>query len=91
MDTNYPQHKESFEVVLIKRNISSLTAKPGDFKRIPVVATDPLAAQMSDEVIKEKEWLPLFAAPPGVLTDPEIQARQRELSAEVDVVDRSKI
>ena len=87
-EENYPQHTEQFEVVMLRLGVSPLTALPGDFKRVPIVATDPLAAQLSDEVRKETGYITLFAAKPGVLTDPEVHARRREMD---DTPDRRNI
>jgi hypothetical protein len=89
MDQNFPLHKEPFDVVLLKRGVNSLDASTGDFKRISVEASDPLSAQMHGDVAKEKDYQALFAVPPGVASDPEIQARRREM--EGPAVDRSKI
>lgn len=88
-DESYPTHTEMFDVVMLKKGISQLTAKPEDFKRVKVTAPDPLSAQMHDDVLKESGYLALFAAKPDVLTDPEIQASRREI--EGVAVDRSSI
>jgi hypothetical protein len=90
MDQNYPQHKETFEVVLLKKGVSSLTAEPGDFKRIAIEAAAPGIALLDDKIMAEMDaFVPLFAAPPGVMTEPEIHARRREM--EGPPVDRSKV
>lgn len=78
-----------FEVVMIREGVSDLTATTEDLKRIPVEAADPIGAVMSPEVAGAKGWRPMFAAPPGVPTEPEIMARRRAL--EGPVVDKSKI
>lgn len=85
---NYPKHLEDFEVVLIKDGVSDLSAKPDDFARVAVQAENPIAAQMRDEA-KKKGFRVLFAAKPGVMTDPEIQARRRAM--EGPPIDRSKL
>ncbi len=79
MNENWPQHTEVYDVVLLKNGVNSLDAKPGDFKRITVVASSPLQAQFMPEVEAEKEYTALHTAPVGVATDPEIHARRREL------------
>lgn len=81
VEESYPVHKEQFEVVMLRNSVSDAHALPGDFKRIEVTATDPLAAQMSDLVRAETGYTVLFAAKPGVMTDPEIHARRREMDA----------
>jgi hypothetical protein len=78
-----------FEVVMIRDGVNDLTATTEDLKRIPVQAIDPISAVTSKEVAAVKGWRPMFAAPPGVPTEPEIMARRRAL--EGPVVDRSKI
>lgn len=85
---NYPHRQEDFEVVLIKEGVSDLDAKPDDFKRVPVSASSPLQAEMDDKC-KVKGYRTMFTAKPGVLTDPEIQARRRAL--EGPTTDKSKI
>ena len=87
--TNYPEHKELFEVVLLKKGISSLTAQVGDFKRIAVMASAPGMALIDDIIMAEKDYVPMFATPPGHISDPEIHARRREL--EGPPVDRTKL
>jgi hypothetical protein len=89
-DGYYKPRLEHFEVVCIKDGASVLTATPEDFKRIPVDAEDPLAAQMNDEVRKQAEGhVILFAAKPGIMTDPEVMARSRSFDS--NQVDRSKL
>lgn len=89
MDQNYPTRKEMFDVVMIKKGINDMTAKPEDFKRVSVEATDPIAAQTDDKVIAENEYRVLFATRPGVPTDPETMARRRVY--EGHVTDPTKI
>lgn len=86
MEDIWNNRKEAFEYVCLKPGKSALTAEPGDFERVFVEATDPLQALMSDEVqAKRKEgYSTLFAAKPGVMTDPEIQARARVSSIRWD-------
>lgn len=86
---NYPINKEAFEVVLLKDGVSESSALPPDFKRIPVEASSPHAALIDDSVSKEKGWRPLFATKPGVVTDPEMLARQRELNGKE--IDKTKV
>jgi len=86
---NYPSHLEDFEVVMLKKGVSELTAGEDDFLRVPVQADQPIAALMKDEVQNHKTHRPLFAARPGVMTDPEIMARRRTM--EGPPVDRSRL
>jgi hypothetical protein len=81
---------EDFEIVMLKPKVSAAEAKPDDFERLAVTAADPLSALLSDAgQAKVKEgYLVLFAAKPGMLTDPEIQARARASSTSED---RSKL
>lgn len=89
--TNDPPQTENFDVVLLRNGVNELTAKPDDFRRVPVVATGPLAAVMSGEAaaVAAEGFTILHAATPGVATGPEAMARQREL--EGPPIDRSKI
>jgi hypothetical protein len=76
-----PNRSEPFEVVMLKLGVSEVAAKPEDFRRVPIEATDPLQAMQSDAVAKTEGYRPLFAARPGVLTDPEVHARRRAFEA----------
>jgi hypothetical protein len=85
----YTVRKEMFEVVCCKEGVNTLEAKPEDFKRIAVEAADPLAAQLSDSVREAaKGYQIMFAAKPGIMTDPEVSARVRQMSPSFD---RSKM
>ena len=88
-EPNYPKHNEQFEVVLIQDGVHEFNATPKNIKRIAVEASDPLAAMLSDETQKEKGWRPLCATKPGVMTTPEIMARQRAF--EGGVTDPTKV
>ena len=85
----YPEHKEDFEVVMLKDGVSELDAKPEDIKRVHVNAVSSLAAQMHDDVQKFEGHKAVFVAKPGVPTDLETHARRREL--EGAPVDYTKI
>lgn len=74
---NYPTYTQAFDVVLIKDGVNSMTAKPDDFKRVPVVAADTVQACLHDDVAKEKGFYPLYAVPPGVMGEPEVLAVRR--------------
>jgi hypothetical protein len=81
---------EQFEVVLIRRSANEMSATPASFKRVAVLAPDPLAAMMSEEVRREgKDWRPICATKSGILTDPEVNARRLEM--EGPPIDKSKI
>lgn len=88
-DETYPIHKEDFEVVMIRDGKHEFTAMPEDYKRIFIEAENPLLAQMDDVIAKEKGWRPIAATKPGVLTAPEVGARQRASAG--PFVDRSKL
>jgi hypothetical protein len=90
MEMNYPHRMEMFEVVMIRRSTSEFEAKPADYKRVAVEASEPLQAMLDDKVQAEgKDWRPMCATKPGVYTDPEVNARRREM--EGPPVDRSKL
>lgn len=76
---SYPRHVEAFEVVLLRDGVNQMAAKWEDFKRLPVEAENTLQAQMLDAVRAEKGWSPIFATKPGLLTEPEVLARRREM------------
>ena len=83
MDDEYAHRKEAFEVVMVKNGKNPESAGIEDFRRVPVMATDPLQAQMSDEVeaAKKDVYYPILPGKPGVLTDPEMRARARSFEA----------
>ena len=81
MPDDFATRKEAFDVVMLKNGKHSESAAIEDFRRVPVNATDPLQAQMSDEVAKQDGYYPILVAKPGVLTDPEIHARARSFEA----------
>lgn len=72
---------EVFDVVLIKKEVGEHAAAEDDFKRVRVEAESSLAAQSHADVEKALPeapgWRVMFVAPPGVTTEPEMQARQR--------------
>jgi hypothetical protein len=89
--TNDKPQTENLDVVLRKSGKTDQASEPEDYRRVSVVATGPLQAMMSDEVQKAagEGYDVLFTAQPGVLTGPEVLARQRSL--EGTPIDRSKI
>jgi len=84
------RRKEAFEVLLVKPGKNVVSAAMDDFERIPVTAADPLAAQLDAAVMAKRQegYTFLFVAQPGVMTDPEIQARAR---AHAVAFDRTKV
>jgi hypothetical protein len=81
-DPLYSPREQTFEVVCLKKDVSDGAALPEHFKRITVRADSPYKAQMDPEVAKQSEgYRVLYAALPGVLTDMEILARQRQINA----------
>jgi hypothetical protein len=91
-EDTYPVHTELFDVVMVKDGVSHNDAKPEDIKRLPVVASGPLAAQISDEAMAfaaKEGYTAVHATKPGVLTELESLAMRRQM--EGSVPDRSKI
>jgi len=76
----YPARTERFDVVLIKSDVAPHDAPSDAFRRVPVEADGPLGAQLHDDVEKAKAeapgWRFMFVMPPGVMSDPELRARQ---------------
>jgi hypothetical protein len=75
-----PVRKEFFDVVLLKRTASEFTCTPPDFERVPVQASDTIAAR-SDAAVEAKlaEYAIMGVVPPGVEIEMEVRARQRSL------------
>ena len=80
-DETYQMRKETFDVVMIKTGKHQETAAIEDYRRVSVTASDPLQAQMSDEVAAQKDYYVYQVAKPGVLTGGEMQARARSFEA----------
>jgi len=76
----YPAKLERFDVVLIKSDVGPHDAPADAFRRVPVEADGPLGAQLHEDVDKAKAEAPgyrfMFVMPPGVMSDPELRARQ---------------
>ncbi len=52
MSEGYFQRREQFDVILVKNEVNALGAKPEDFKRVGVTATESALAGDEDEVKK---------------------------------------
>jgi hypothetical protein len=81
MPDDFANRKEAFDVVMLKNGKHEATATIEDYRRVPVMASDPLQAQMSDEVAAQEGYYPLRVSRPGELTGPEMQARARAFEA----------
>ena len=81
-DPYYTPQQQTFEVVCLKKDVSDGAALPEDFKRVTIKATSPYGAMNTPEVgeVEKTGYRALFAANPGMLTDPEILAQQRAIS-----------
>ena len=79
MENNYPVSTEPFDVVMIKNGVSEFTALPDDFRRVPVVAQDPMKAQMDPGVLaaEAEGYRCMLASRPGIQTQAEVLARVR--------------
>ena len=81
---------EAFDVVMLKLTANEMMARPGDFKRLAVLAPDSLSARWLPEVAAlEKEYRCIGAVPPGFQTEPEAMAQQREYTG--GVTDRANV
>lgn len=91
-DLWYPR-TQSFDVVLLKKNVNTVTAKPEDFKRVQVRADSVSEAEGSAEVkaAAGKEFIVHKSVPPGYTTEAEVDARRREHDERHGTGDRSKI
>lgn len=52
MSEGYFQRREQFDVILVKKDVNAMGAKPEDFKRVGVTATEAALASDEDEVKK---------------------------------------
>ena len=89
--TNYPVSIEPFEVVMLKQGVSEFTATPDDFRRVPVVAADPIKAQQDPDVLaaEQEGYTVMLASRPGIQTQAEVLARGRLYDC--SVTDKCKI
>ncbi len=70
---------------MLRNGVSEDAATQDDFKRIAVIAKDPINAMLSDEVeavAKADGFRALLATTPGTPTGPETMARRRALDPE---------
>jgi hypothetical protein len=88
---SFPERKEEFEVVLCRKGVSPNSAKPDDFKRVRVSASSSWVARFDEKVAAEAEFLAFTAVKPGIQTQEEILARERELFQTNPPIDRANI
>jgi hypothetical protein len=75
----YAPRAEPFDAVMLKTGVSPLDAKPDDFMRVHVVATDAAAAREGDEVkaAAATGYQLHQLVGPGVRTQDEHRAQER--------------
>jgi|GEM_PF-2311039 len=91
-DLWYPR-TQSFDVVILKKNVNTVTAKPEDFKRVQVRADSVSEAEKSPEVLAALSggFIVHKLVPPGYTTEAEVDARRREHEERHGGGDRSKV
>lgn len=84
MSEGYFQRNESFDVVLCKKDVNPMTAKPEDFKRVAIMAPEPSLAGDDDEVKKivGDGYRQVEVVATGRPSDHETMARHRAANAE---------
>lgn len=75
---------QHFEVVLMRNGVNEDTATQDDYRRVAVVAKDPIGAMTSDEAVAAAgtDFRVVLATPPGVETGMEVMARQRLMNGQ---------
>lgn len=86
----FPTRTETFDVVMLKTGISEFAAKPDDFKRVTVEASDALQAQLHDDVAKEKEHRVLMVTAHGALIEAEVLALRRAAEDEAKATEEAQ-
>jgi len=91
-DLWYPR-TQSFDVVLLRKSVNTVTAKPEDFRRVQVRADSVSEAEKSTEVMAALGggFIVHKSVPPGYTTEAEVDARRREHEERTGSGDRSKI
>lgn len=91
-DLWYPR-TQSFDVVILRKSVNTVTAKPEDFQRVQVRADSVAEAEGSPEVAAAlgKGFIVHKSVPPGYTTEAEVDARRREHEERHGTGDRSKI
>lgn len=83
--------QQTFDVVCIKKDKSSLSVLPEDIKRHQVTATDAQEARFkASKEVEKDDLIVLHAVPPGFITELERQARIRASASSLPAYDRSK-
>lgn len=84
MSEGYFQRNEGFSVVLVKKDLNPMTAKPDDFRRVDVQAPEPGVAYDDPEVLKiaGEGYRAVECVGQGKPSDYESMARQRAAAAE---------
>jgi hypothetical protein len=86
MGDGYFQRQEAFDVVMVKKDVNPMSAKPGDFKRVAVSATEPGVAADDPEVAKvaAEGYVRCEVVASGKPSDHETMARGRATSGDDD-------
>lgn len=87
----FPEHKEDFEVVMCARGISPNGAATKDFKRVRVTSASSWAARFDQKVEAEKDHVAFSVVKPGIWTQEELLAREREMFQANPPIDRVNI
>lgn len=88
---SFIERPEEFEVVLCKKGKSPNSANPDEFKRVRVSASSSWAAKYDEKVTAEAEYNPFTVTKPGIQTQEEILAREREMFTTSPPIDRANI
>lgn len=80
----YYQRNESFDVILCKKGVNAMAAKPDDFRRVPVQAPEPSLVGDDEEVKKAvgEGYLQVEVVSAGRPSDHETMARGRATSGD---------
>lgn len=91
-DDYYVPRGQNFDVILLKKGVNGMEAKPDDFKRISVTADSVAQSQEDPEVVAAlKDFDYVQATAPGHRTEFEIGAQKRAYSEAYGETDRTKI
>ena len=92
-DDEYFPRTQTFDVVILKKGVNTVTAKPEDFRRVQVRADSVSEAEKSAEVMAALGggFIVHKSVPPGYTTEAEVDARRREHEERHGGGDRSKI
>lgn len=87
----WSNRKEPFHVLMLPVGVTIGTAKAAQYKRVPVAADNTWLATQDEAVTAVKDHWVVTVTKPGMTTQEEVSARQRDLNMEMGPYDKTKV